>query len=297
MLVGAGWVFIAAAVCSPLSVPWHLLQHSQGFLSSPSARLHHVLPWLEVTVVLHTLPAGWGWAHSQVGVQPGNKQPSLNILNLQELGFGAWNEQSTLRTEPLWAGTGELCIYCGWWGEKMGCAHCQTPLPVLDWETQSGSCISTSNRDAASQFFPLRLCRSPVSSGNVSKFPPCSQNPNVIFTPNSPSSTCLLSTHCDSCAAFGWDTVNVLHSSWCRAVVLICTGNSIDNSGMFLPFLSSAYTGSRAFLLLTPPNQQGDCGGSTRSWERTEDRWPQMTQGIPQTERHHVPDIKLWEEE
>lgn len=39
----AEWVFIAAAaVCSPLSVPWHLLPSSQGFTGAPSARLHHV---------------------------------------------------------------------------------------------------------------------------------------------------------------------------------------------------------------------------------------------------------------
>lgn len=36
----------------------------------------------------------------------------------------------------------------------MGCAHCQPGLPVLDWEIQSGSCISTSNKDAASQISP-----------------------------------------------------------------------------------------------------------------------------------------------
>lgn len=29
-----------------------------------------LLPWLEVPVVLHTLPAGWGWARSQAGAQP-----------------------------------------------------------------------------------------------------------------------------------------------------------------------------------------------------------------------------------
>lgn len=135
----------------------------------------------------------------------------------------------------------------------MGCAHCQTRLPVLDWEIQSGSCISTSNRDAASQCFPLRLCRSPMSSGNVSKFPPCSQNPNVIFTPNS---TALLNV--PPCpppvTAFGWDTVNFLHSSWYRAVVWIYTGNNVDNSGMLLLFLSTAYTGSRVFMPLIPPN-------------------------------------------
>jgi len=36
----------------------------------------------------------------------------------------------------------------------MGCAHCQPRLPVLDWEIQSGSGISTSNKDAASQISP-----------------------------------------------------------------------------------------------------------------------------------------------
>lgn len=70
----------------------------------------------------------------------------------------------------------------------MGCAHCQPRLPVLDWEIQSGSCISTSNKDAASQTSP------PFTSVQVPRarpvlkefeFLPCSQNPTVIFTPKS----------------------------------------------------------------------------------------------------------------
>lgn len=44
---------------------------------------------------------------------------------------------------------------------------------------------------------------------------------------------------CDSCAAFGWDTGNLLHSSWCGAVVWICTENRPDNIEMFLLWASN----------------------------------------------------------
>ena len=71
------------------------------------------------------------------------------------------------------------------------------------------------------------------------------------------------------CAGFGWDRVNFLHSSSYGAVFWICAGNSADNTGMFSLLLSSAYTESRPFLLLTPPHQRGGWG-CTRSWEGTQ---------------------------
>ncbi|XP_074989722.1 LOW QUALITY PROTEIN: tubulin alpha-8 chain-like [Calonectris borealis] len=71
------------------------------------------------------------------------------------------------------------------------------------------------------------------------------------------------------CAGFGWGRVKFLHSSWYGAVFWICAGNSVDNTGMFSFLLSRAYTGSRPFLLLTPPHQRGGWGG-TRSWEGTQ---------------------------
>ena len=49
----------------------------------------------------------------------------------------------------------------------------------------------------------------------------------------------------------------------------ICAGNSVDNTGVFWLLLSSAYTESRPFLLLTPPHQRVGWGG-TRSWKGTQ---------------------------
>ena len=49
----------------------------------------------------------------------------------------------------------------------------------------------------------------------------------------------------------------------------ICAGNSVDNSGMFSLLLSSAYTESRPFLLLTPPYQRVGWGWA-KSWEGTQ---------------------------
>lgn len=56
------------------------------------------------------------------------------------------------------------------------------------------------------------------------------------------------------CARFGWDRVNFLYSSWYGAGGWICTGNSTDDTGLFLflLLLSRPYTRSRPFLLLTP---------------------------------------------
>ena len=45
------------------------------------------------------------------------------------------------------------------------------------------------------------------------------------------------------------------YSSLCGAMVKISAENSVDNTGMFSLLLSSAYTVSRPFLLLTPPHQ------------------------------------------
>ena len=72
---------------------------------------------------------------------------------------------------------------------------------------------------------------------------------------------------CD-CAGFGWDRVNFLHSSWYGATFWICAGNSVGNTAMFQLLLSSAYTESRPFLLLTPPHQR--VGWGCTSWEGTQ---------------------------
>uniref|UniRef100_A0A8B9YXA4 non-specific serine/threonine protein kinase n=1 Tax=Buteo japonicus TaxID=224669 RepID=A0A8B9YXA4_9AVES len=63
----------------------------------------------------------------------------------------------------------------------------------------------------------------------------------------------------------------------------ICAENSVDNAEMFQLLLSSAYTESRPFLLLTPPHQQVGWG-CTRSWERT-----QLGQLTPNDQRD-IPD-------
>ena len=85
---------------------------------------------------------------------------------------------------------------------------------------------------------------------------------------------------CSAC--FGWDRVNFLHSSWYGAMFWICAENSVDNSGMFSLLLSSAYTASRPFLLLTPPHQRVGWG-CTRSWEGTQlgQLTPTDKRGIP----------------
>jgi len=49
----------------------------------------------------------------------------------------------------------------------------------------------------------------------------------------------------------------------------ICAENSVDNTGMFELLLSSAYTESRLFLLLTSPHQRVGWG-CTRNWEATQ---------------------------
>jgi len=49
----------------------------------------------------------------------------------------------------------------------------------------------------------------------------------------------------------------------------ICAENSVDNTGMFLLLLSSAYTESRPFLLLAPPCKWVGWG-CTKGWERTQ---------------------------
>ena len=64
-----------------------------------------------------------------------------------------------------------------------------------------------------------------------------------------------------------------------------CDENSVDNTGMFALLLSSAYTESRPFLLLTPPHQQ-EGWGCTRTWEGT-----QLGQLTPTDQRdipHHM---------
>ena len=71
------------------------------------------------------------------------------------------------------------------------------------------------------------------------------------------------------CAGFAWGRVNFLRSSWYGAMFCICAENRVDNTEMLLLSLSSAYTESRPFLLLTPPCQRVGWG-CTRSWEGTQ---------------------------
>ena len=63
-------------------------------------------------------------------------------------------------------------------------------------------------------------------------------------------------THIYICARFDWDRVNFFHSSYYGTMFRICAGNSVDNTGMLSLLLSSAYTESGPFLLLTPPHQR-----------------------------------------
>jgi len=65
----------------------------------------------------------------------------------------------------------------------------------------------------------------------------------------------------------------------------ICAGNSVDNIGMFYLLLSSSYTESRPFLLLTPPHQRVGWG-CTRTWEET--RPGQLTQTDLRDIPHHM---------
>ena len=76
---------------------------------------------------------------------------------------------------------------------------------------------------------------------------------------------CFFSPYLPRCAGFGWGRVNFLHSSWYGAVVWICAGNSVDNTGMFSLLLSSAYTEPRPFLLLTHPTSE-QAGGAQGVW-------------------------------
>jgi len=48
-----------------------------------------------------------------------------------------------------------------------------------------------------------------------------------------------------------------------------CTGNSVENPGMFQLLLRSAYTESRPFLFLRLPQRRAGWG-CTRSWEGTQ---------------------------
>ena len=85
------------------------------------------------------------------------------------------------------------------------------------------------------------------------------------------------------CAGFGWDRVHVLHSSWCGAMFRICAETRVDNTEMLLLLLSSAYTESRPFLLLTPPHQRGGWGCTRSPCCRTSQR------SALQTERRRQP--------
>jgi len=49
----------------------------------------------------------------------------------------------------------------------------------------------------------------------------------------------------------------------------IYAGNNVDDTKMFSLLMSSTYTESRPFLLLTLPHQQM-CWGCTRSWDETQ---------------------------
>ena len=80
--------------------------------------------------------------------------------------------------------------------------------------------------------------------------------------------------------------VNFLHSSYYGAMVWICAENSVDNTGMFSLLLSSAYTESRPFLLLTPPHQRVGWG-CTRSWEGTQ---PGQ---LPPAAQRDIPDHRM----
>jgi len=75
----------------------------------------------------------------------------------------------------------------------------------------------------------------------------------------------------------------------------ICEENSVDNTEMFLLLLSSAYTDSGPFLLLTPPHHAEDTQevGRGHSW----DSWPQLTEGISHTIQRHAQHIRLGTEE
>ena len=95
------------------------------------------------------------------------------------------------------------------------------------------------------------------------QLPPWQTSPDTVqFSPTPPKwgAAHWDTPTCACCAAFGWDRVRFLHSSYYGAMVWICAGNSVDNTGMFWLLLSSAYTESRPFLLLTPPHQRAGWG-------------------------------------
>ena len=100
------------------------------------------------------------------------------------------------------------------------------------------------------------------------------------------------------CAGFGWDRVNFLPSSWYGAMFQICAENGADDTGMFSLLLSSAYTESRPFPLLTPPHQRRGWGCG-RSWEGTQlgQLTPADQRDIPYHMMSYAQHIKLGEEE
>lgn len=70
-------------------------------------------------------------------------------------------------------------------------------------------------------------------------------------------------------AGLGWGRVNFIHSSLYGAVLFICGGKGLENSGVFSWLLSCAYRESRPFLLVSQPHQQAGWGG-TKSFFRAE---------------------------
>lgn len=61
-------------------------------------------------------------------------------------------------------------------------------------------------------------------------------------------------------ASFGWGRITFLPSGWYRAVFWICGEHRIDNTEMFLLFLSRVYTEPRTFLHFVLPQWWGGWG-------------------------------------
>lgn len=79
---------------------------------------------------------------------------------------------------------------------------------------------------------------------------------------------------------------------WYGVIFMTSAGNNLDNSGVFLLLMNTAYS---SFLLPISPHQQG-CWGCWSIWDKQSwDSWSQMTQGTFHTIEHHAQHIKLWE--
>lgn len=100
-------------------------------------------------------------------------------------------------------------------------------------------------------------------------------------------------------AGLGWGRVNFIHSSLYGAVLFICGGKGLENSGVFSWLLSCAYRESRPFLLVSQPHQQAGWGGHKvflQGWRGRLKREEGGTSGVPKKDfLHFLPSLFMTE--